>query len=53
MCRRVAHVAKVVHEEILRKEAMDEQPHLLYTMAATPLEGDPDSLKDCTALMRS
>lgn len=48
MCRRVAHMGKVVHEEILRKKTLDEQMHPLYTVAATRLEGDPDSLKNCT-----
>eukprot|EP00435_Cladocopium_sp_Y103_P011911 s1821_g3.t1 len=48
MCRRVAHVIKVVHEEILRERSLRDQSHPLYTMAATPLEGDPDSLRDCT-----
>ena len=48
MCRKVAHLVKCVHENRLRQETLAHYSCPGYAMAATPVEGNPDSLKDCT-----
>ena len=48
MCKRVTRVAKAVHERRYQEQVYQIYSNMAYNLAATPLEGNPDSLKDCT-----
>ena len=48
MCKRVARVVKCVQEARLRQETLALYSNPEYALTATPVEGNPDSLRDCT-----